>query len=247
MGKLDGKVVIITGGSGGQGLSHTRTLLENGAKIVATDINTDKGKALEKELGENVKFIKHDVTSAEDWKNVISETESTFGPVNILVNNAGVVMYKNIEDMSEKEFRSVLDINLVSHFLGMKAVLPSMKKTEDGSIINISSINGFRGAAGNSAYDSSKFGVRGITKSAALEFAEYGIRVNSVHPGPLQTPMIEEESVQAAIEEFAESIPLKRVGLAEEASKLILFLASADASYSTGSEFTLDGGLTASN
>ncbi|GFZ88610.1 3-alpha-hydroxysteroid dehydrogenase [Compostibacillus humi] len=203
--------------------------------------------ALAEELGENAKFIRHDVTNAEDWKKVIGKAEASFGPVNILVNNAGIVTPKTIEEFTEEEFRRVIDINLIGVFLGMKTVLPSMKKAGNGSIINISSINGFRAAPGNSAYDASKFAVRGITKTAALEFAEFGIRVNSVHPGPIQTPIIQTEETQAMIDEMVKGIPLNRIGTPEDVSKLVLFLASDESSYSTGSAFTIDGGVTASN
>lgn len=247
MGKLDGKVAVITGGARGQGASHVRTFVEEGANVVFSDILSEEGEALATELGERVRFIKHDVTKADEWKKVIEETEAVFGPVDILVNNAGVVVTKNFEDLSEEEYRKVVDINQVSIFLGMKTTLPSMKKTGNGSIINISSINGLRGSAGNAAYDSSKFAVRGITKSAALEFAEYGIRVNSVHPGVIQTPMIEVEGTEKLVEQLVATIPMKRKGQSEEVSKLLLYLASDDSSYSTGSEFVIDGGVTASN
>lgn len=245
IGRLDGKVVVITGGVGGQGSSHAQECIKEGAKVVVTDIDTTKGESLEKELGNNGKFIQHDVTKESDWQEVIQETESLFGPINVLINNAGIYLYKNIEDTSEEEFRKILDINLIGQFLGMKTVLPSMKKTKNGSIINISSIEGLRVPAGSSAYVSSKFGVRGITKSAAIEFAEYGIRVNSVHPGAIQTQALEGDDVKAAVEAFTQTIPFKRNAKPEEVSKLILFLASDEASYSSGSEFVLDGGLSA--
>ncbi|MDY0404200.1 glucose 1-dehydrogenase [Virgibacillus sp. 179-BFC.A HS] len=247
MGKLDGKVAVVTGGSRGQGASHVRELVEEGAKVVFSDVLVNEGEALAEELGENVRFIKHDVTNAQEWENVIAETESTFGPVNILVNNAGIVITKNIADLSEEEYRKVIDVNQVSVFLGMKTALSSMKKTGNGSIINISSIDGLRGAPGNSAYDSSKFAVRGITKTAALEFAEYGIRVNSIHPGVIETPMIQVEGTQDQVEKLKAGIPLKRTAQPKEVSKLVVFLASDDSSYCTGSEFVIDGGVTASN
>lgn len=152
MGKLDGKVAFITGGAQGMGASHVRTFVEEGAKVVFSDVLVDKGQALAKELGGNAKFIKHDVTKKEEWKDAIDEAESTFGPVNILVNNAGIDIFKSIEEFSEEEFRKIIDINLIGLFLGMKTVLPSMKKTGNGSIVNISSIDGIAGTAGNSAF-----------------------------------------------------------------------------------------------
>lgn len=247
MGRLEGKVAIITGGSRGQGATHVRRFVNEGAKVVFSDILVDEGEALSKELGENAKFIKHDVSNAEEWKNVVEKTESIFGPVDILINNAGIDIISKIEDLSEEGYRKHIDINQVSVFLGMKIVLPSMKKTGNGSIINISSINGFRGMEGQAAYDSTKFATRGITKTAALEFAEYNIRVNSVHPGAVRTPMTEQDDLKGTFAQISDIAPLKRPAEPEEITKLILFLATDESSYSTGSEFTIDGGVTASN
>ncbi|OOC62668.1 SDR family NAD(P)-dependent oxidoreductase [Paenibacillus ihbetae] len=246
MGKLDGKVAIITGAARGQGEAHVRLFVEEGAKVVFSDILVNEGEALAKELGDNVRFIKHDISNADDWSQVVELAESVFGPVNILVNNAGVDLFRKIEDITVEEYNRVIRINQVGPFLGMKAVLPSMKKAGSGSIVNISSINGLRGEYGFVAYDSSKFALTGMTKTAAQEFAEYNIRVNSVHPGPIKTPMIEsQDEISGFIDGL--SVPLNRVGEPEEVSKLVLFVASDDASYSTGSEFVIDGGITASN
>ena len=242
--KLENRVAIITGGAQGMGASHARRFVKEGAKVVVTDILEEKGKAVAQELGENAIFIKHDVTKAEDWDKVIKETESKFGPVNILINNAGIGFVKLIEDMTEEEYRMEIDINQVSIFLGMKAVLPSMKKTKNGSIVNISSAAGLIALPQYVAYSGSKFAVRGMTKVAALEFADYGIRANSVHPGLIDTPMTQDENNAASLAEFAKSIPLKRAAQPEEVTNLVLFLASDDSSYSTGSEFVIDGGST---
>lgn len=246
MGKLDGKVSIITGGARGQGASHARTFINEGAKVVITDILVDEGEAMAKELGENAKFIKHDVTNESDWDKVVAETESTFGPVNILVNNAGISFGKPTEEMTEKEYRKVIDINQVSVFLGIKKVPQSMRKAKEGSIVNIASVAGLRGAKGSLAYSASKFAVTGMTKAAALEFAEDGIRVNSVHPGTIRTPMLDVPGTEEAVKQLEENTPLKRIADPEEASKLVLFLASNDSSFSTGSEFVIDGGAIAS-
>ncbi|WP_409328181.1 glucose 1-dehydrogenase [Staphylococcus pseudoxylosus] len=247
MGKLNDQVAIVTGGSRGQGAMHVRKLLNEGAKVVFSDILVNEGEALAKELGENVKFVKHDVTKADEWKNVIQQAETTFGPISILVNNAGIVLNKKFKDFPEDEFRKILDINFMGQFHGMQKVFPSMKKAGKGSIINISSIDGLRGAAGNSAYDASKFAVRGLTKTVALEYAEYNIRVNSIHPGVIETPMIKAEDTEDIVESLLTTVPLNRVGRPEEISNLVVFLASDDSSYSTGSEFIADGGITASN
>ncbi|MGG5178272.1 SDR family NAD(P)-dependent oxidoreductase [Bacillus sp. MM09(2025)] len=246
MGKLEGKVAIITGAARGQGEAHARLFVEEGAKVIFSDILEEEGEELAKELGDNARFIKHDISNAGDWKRVIDFAEAEFGPVNILINNAGVDLFRKIEEITEEEYNRVIKINQVGPFLGMKAVLHSMKKAGKGSIVNISSINGIRGEYGFVAYDSSKFALTGMTKTAAQEFAEYNIRVNSVHPGPIRTPMIDsQDEIAGFIDDL--TVPLNRVGEPEEVSKLVLFVASDDASYSTGSEFVIDGGITASN
>ncbi len=243
MPRLQDKVIIITGAAQGMGATHARRCIAAGAKVVLTDINAEKGQTLANELGSNALFIQHDVTSEYDWAQVIAKTEAQFGTINVLVNNAGITQSKSILDTSLADYRRILEINQVSVFLGMKAVIPSMQKNQQGSIINISSINGLVGGA--IGYTDSKFAVRGMTKAAALECAPYGIRVNSVHPGVIATPMIMQGDTKAAVEAFAKSIPLKRVAQPEEVSSMVLYLASDDSSYSTGSEFIVDGGLTA--
>jgi len=225
------------------GASHAREFVEEGAKVVLTDLNEEAGSALAKELGENALFIKQNVTSEADWETVVTETEKAFGPVNILVNNAGISMNNSIEQTSLDQYLKIVNINQVSVFLGMKTVVSSMKKTENGSIVNISSMNGL--VAGAIGYTDTKFAVRGMTKAAAIDFSRYGIRVNSVHPGVIETPMITTGDAVEVIKEFAKHIPLKRVAQSEEITNLVLFLASEESSYSTGSEFVADGGLTA--
>lgn len=243
MERLAGKVAIITGGARGMGESHVRKFVSEGAKVVFTDLNEEGGQALAAELGENVKFVKQDVTKAADWDIVVAETENTFGPVNVLVNNAGISMSKSIFEMTEADYRKIVDINQVSVFLGIKATAASMKKTGNGSIVNISSMNGLVGGA--VGYTDTKFAVRGLTKAAALQLAPLGIRVNSVHPGVIETPMVTQGDAVEMIKEFAKHIPLQRVAQSEEVSNLVLFLASDESSYSTGSEFVIDGGITA--
>ena len=243
MGRLDDKVAIITGGARGMGSSHARLFSKEGAKVIIADILEEEGQALARELGGNVKFLTLDVTKAADWDELVTETEKVFGPVNVLVNNAGISMNKSIEEITDEEYRRIVNINQVSVFLGMKAVIPSMKKGGGGSIINISSMNGLVGGA--IGYTDTKFAVRGMTKAAALELAQYGIRVNSVHPGVIETPMILQEASKDVIKEFAKHIPAGRVAKPEEVSNLVLYLASDESSYSTGSEFVIDGGMTA--
>ncbi len=243
MARLHDKVIIITGAAQGMGATHARLCIEAGAKVVLTDINAEKGQALATELGSHALFIQHDVTNEDGWAQVVEQTETAFGPVDVLVNNAGITMAKSILDVSLEDYRRIIDINQVSVFLGMKAVIPSMKERQQGSIINISSINGLVGGA--IGYTDSKFAVRGMTKSAALACAPFGIRVNSVHPGVIATPMIMQGDTKAVVESFAKSIPLKRLAQPEEVSSIVMYLASDESSYSTGAEFIVDGGLTA--
>ncbi len=243
MTKLLDKVAIVTGGARGMGESHVRRFVEEGAKVVFTDINEEVGEKLAAELGDNALFVKHDVTDEAGWQEVVEKTEAAFGPVNVLVNNAGISMSKSIADMSVDEYKKIIDINQVSVFIGIKAVLPSMQKAEGGSIVNISSMNGIVGGA--VGYTDSKFAVRGLTKAAALQVGHLGIRVNSVHPGVIETPMVTEGDAVEQIKEFAKHIPMRRMAQSEEVTNMVLFLASEESSYSTGSEFIIDGGLTA--
>lgn len=243
MGRLDNKVAIITGAAQGMGAAHAKLFVEQGAKVVLTDLNEEKGQALATALGENAIFVKQNVTNEEDWTTVVTKAEEAFGPVNILVNNAGISVNKPMMNTTLEEYRRIVDINQVSVFLGMRAVVPSMEKASKGSIVNISSMNGL--VAGAIGYTDTKFAVRGMTKAAAIELAPRGIRVNSVHPGVIETPMVTEGDSYEVIKAFAKQIPLQRMAQAEEVSKIVLFLASDDASYSTGSEFVIDGGLTA--
>ena len=243
MSRLNNKVAIITGAAQGMGEAHARRFVAEGAKVVITDLNEEKGQALAAELGENAIFVKQNVASEEDWATVLATAEEKFGPVNILVNNAGISVNKFMLDFSVEEYRRIVEINQVSVFIGMKTVAPSMAKAGGGSIVNISSINGLVGGA--IGYTDTKFAVRGMTKAAALNLSAMGIRVNSVHPGVIATPMIMQEDAKEAIEEFSKFIPLKRVAQPEEVSNLVLYLASDESSYSTGGEFVVDGGITA--
>ncbi|MCC5890682.1 MAG: glucose 1-dehydrogenase [Alkalibacterium sp.] len=242
MGRLDGKVAIITGGAGGMGKMHGKFFVREGAKVVIADLESSNGEKVAEDLGDNALFVAFDVTSESSWEDLVKKSEEKFGPVSILVNNAGIVKQNSIEGTSLEEYRQTIHINQDGVFLGMKYVLPSMKKAENGSIINISSIAGIVGGANNLAYTASKFAVRGMTKAAAAEFAEFGIRVNSIHPGIIRTPMTEQEGIKELVEEMAKSIPMQRIAEPEEISNLVLYLASDESSYSTGTEFVADGG-----
>jgi len=239
MGRLDDKVAIITGAASGMGKSHAQRFVEEGAKVIIADI-ADEGEKVSDELGKNARFIKLDVTDEENWEKVVQKTEDIFGAVDVLVNNAGVSgPGVPIPEHTEKQFRNVTDINQLAVFLGMKAVYPSMKTIGEGSIINISSAAAFMGTPNTIAYTGTKFAIRGMTKVAAKEFGADGIRVNSVHPGPVGTGMFEVETQQKQ----AEALPIGRLGEEEEITNMVVYLASDESTYSTGSEFIVDGGM----
>ena len=247
MGRLDGKVALITGGARGMGKSHARQFVAEGAKVVIGDLLDDRGKALAGELGEqNCRYVHQNVTSEEDWATAVSAALDAFGTLNVLVNNAGILLNKKIAEMSLAEFRNVIEVNLVGEWLGIKNVIEPMTAAGGGSIVNISSVEGFTGAAGLSAYSASKFAIRGMTKSAAQELGQFGIRVNSVHPGGVLTSMTLGQAAAADPadgEAFLKAMPLARFARPAEISGLVAYLASDESSYSTGSEFVADGGL----
>jgi len=247
MGRLDGKVALITGGARGMGKAHVRHFAAEGAQVVFGDVLDDRGEAVAAKLGEqSCRYLHHDVTSEEDWAVAVAVTVETFGKLDVLVNNAGVLQFAPIAGMALADFRRVLEVNAVGCWLGMKAVIDPMTKAGGGSIVNISSIEGFTGAEGLSAYSASKFAIRGMTKVAARELARFGIRVNSVHPGGVLTRMIIESAGARDPEQgeaFLRAMPLGRFADPVEISRLVAYLASDDSSYSTGSEFVADGGL----
>lgn len=244
MGVLESKVAVVSGGAQGMGEAHVRRLVREGAKVYFTDILEAEGTALASELGDNSRFAVADVTSEADWIRVIADAEREFGPVSVLVNNAGIVIRNPIEAMTEAEYRKVVDINQIGVFLGMKAAIPSLRRAGGGSIINISSIAGIVGRPQTVAYAASKFAVRGMSKVAASELGVDRIRVNSVHPGAILTPMFTTMD-QSVRDSLSEKVPLLRMGEPEEVTDLIVFLASDASTYCTGSEFVIDGGLLA--
>src|SRR5580692_11104670 len=244
MGRLDGKVALITGGARGMGKSHVRHFVAEGARVVFGDVRDDQGRYVAAKLGEqSCRYLHLDVTSEDDWAVAVAATEETFGRLDVLVNNAGILTFAPIAEMTLNSFRRVLEVNAVGCWLGMKAVIEPMKRAGGGSIVNISSIEGFAGAAGLSAYSASKFAIRGMTKVAAQELGQFGIRVNSVHPGGVLTSMVleaaETRTTRAPDDgaDFIKSMPLARFAEPAEISRLVAFLASDEASYSTGSEF----------
>ncbi|MGI9006579.1 MAG: glucose 1-dehydrogenase [Streptosporangiaceae bacterium] len=247
MGRLDGKVALITGGARGMGKSHVRHFAAEGAQVVFGDVRDELGTAVAAELGpDRARYLHHDVTSEAGWAAAVDLATSAFGRLDVLVNNAGVLVFASIEEMSALEFRRILEVNAVGTWLGMKAALGPMRAAGGGSIINVSSIEGMTGAADCSAYAASKFAVRGMTKSAAQELGQYGIRVNSIHPGGIVTPMVMETAQDMDPERgerYFRALPLRRFGESAEVSRLVAFLASDDSSYCTGAEFVADGGL----
>lgn len=246
MGRLDGKVALITGGARGMGKAHVRHFVAEGARVVFGDVLDDKGRALAGTLGDAVRYVSHDVTSEEAWSAAVGTALDAFGRLDVLVNNAGVLSHARIAEMNAADFRRVLEVNAVGTWLGVKAAIAPMTDAGGGSIVNVSSIEGMAGAAGLSAYSASKFAVRGITRSAAQELGPLGIRVNSIHPGGIMTPMaIAAADVFRDIDpaEFFKRMPIPRFGESVEVSRLVAFLASDEASYCTGAEFVADGGL----
>ena len=244
MGRVSGKVAIVTGAARGMGEAHARRLIEEGAQVMLTDVLDAEGEAAAKALGPNARYMHHDVSRESEWKAVVAATEAAFGPITVLVNNAGIVLNGPIESHSEADYRKVIDVNQVGVFLGMKSVLPSMKRAGGGSMINVSSIAGFVGIWGAPGYTASKFAVRGMTKSAAIEFAPFNIRVNSIHPGMIRTQMSVAEGEGAAqMEMLVNSAPAARRGEAEEVSAVVILLASDETRFSTGAEFVVDGGF----
>ena len=241
MGRLDGKVVIITGGARGQGAAECRLFVAEGAQVVITDVLDAEGEALATETGAT--FIHHDVTDEATWRAVTQRTLETHGGVTGLVNNAGIHTPEGLLATDLPTYRRVIDVNQVGAYLGMRAVAPVMAERGGGSIVNISSVAGLRGTAAGFAYAASKWAVRGMSRSAALELASVGIRVNSVHPGPIDTPMA--QAAQNDPNTARLRVPLGRRGTSEEVALLVLYLLSDESSYCTGAEFVIDGGMVA--
>ncbi len=246
MGRLDGKVALITGGARGMGKSHVRHFVAEGAQVVSGDVLDDLGEAVAAELGEACHYQHLDVTSESDWATAVVTAIEKFGRLDVLVNNAGILMQVPITEMPLADFQRVINVNAVGCWLGMKSVIEPMKAAGGGSIVNISSIEGLTGAAHTTAYAASKFAIRGMSKSAAQELGSIGIRVNSVHPGGIVTKMIFDSAETLDPERgerYIKALPLGRFGKSVEVSRLVAFLASDDSSYCTGSEFVADGGI----
>lgn len=247
MGRLENKIAIVTGGAQGQGAEIVRQFVAEGARVVLADISDDLGTAIVDELGEAAIFAHHDVSDPQSWARVVELTAEAFGPVNVLINNAGILRFGDIDKMPIEEAQLIWDVNQKGCFLGMQAVIPTMKKNGGGSIVNASSVEGLGGMGSVVAYCGSKWAIRGMTKAASHEVARRNIRVNSVHPGMIDTPMTQAHGGDAAMEFGASKVPMRRVGVPADIAPTYVFLASDESSYITGAEIAVDGGVTATH
>jgi 3alpha(or 20beta)-hydroxysteroid dehydrogenase len=242
MKRFANRTVIVTGGARGLGASHARGFIKEGANVVIADVLEQDGRKLAGELGEHAIFSHLDVTSDAEWAATVAAAEDAFGPVSVLVNNAGIVRFGPIAETEPAAWRQVIDINLTGTYLGMRAVVSSMRKAGGGAIVNTSAGAGMSATFGLAAYGTSKWGVRGLTKTAALELARDNIRVNSIHPGNVRTPMVGGSDAEAVGAGAVRDLAIPRIAEPEEITRLVLFVASDEASFSTGSEFIADGG-----
>ena len=241
MNRLDDKVALITGGARGQGAAEAELFVQAGAQVVITDVLDEEGQATAERLGAGCEFMHHDVTSESEWQSVVDTIVERHGRLDVLVNNAGIFKVVGLIETTLQMWEQMLSINQTGVFLGMRTAAPAMKASGSGSIINISSIAGMKSAGLAHAYSATKWAVRGMSKSAAVELAPFGVRVNSVHPGIIDTAMLQEFG--PARDSIEERIPMGRVASADEVGKLVLFLASDDSSYCTGHEFVIDGAM----
>ena len=247
MGRLDGKVALISGGSKGQGAAEAKLFAQEGAKVVLADILDDEGKKVEAEINETdgeAMYLHLDVTSEADWAAAVRAAVDSYGKLDILVNNAGILLRKGVEETSAEEWDRIQDVNSKGVFLGVKAAIPAMREAGGGSIVNISSIAGLRGST-STAYGASKGLVRLLTKSTAVQYGPEGIRCNSVHPGIIETDMTEEMLDSAGREQWLARTPLRIIANAHDVALGVLYLASDESRYVTGSELLIDGGITA--
>lgn len=244
MARLSNKVTIVTGGARGMGAATCRLFVEEGAKVVIADVLDADGQALAAQLGPSAHFAHLDVSDEAAWTALVADTEERFGAIDVLVNNAGVLLFRTLRETTKADFERVLSINLTGTFLGLHTVGARMVERGRGSIVNISSADGMKGANGLGAYCASKWGIRGLTKVAAMEFGHRGVRVNSVHPGGVDTAMGNPYAEKREdVNKRYGMVPLQRVGEPEEVARTSLFLASDESSYLCGAEIAVDGGM----
>jgi 3alpha(or 20beta)-hydroxysteroid dehydrogenase len=243
MPRLQNKIIIITGGARGQGAAEARAFVREGARVIITDVLESQGAQLARELGQdNATFVRHDVSSETDWQKAIAAA-AALGGLHGLMNNAGIYQPATLMETDAALFERHMRINQLGVFLGMKAVVPLMERSGGGAIVNISSVAGLRGSPGAIAYSATKWAVRGMTKAAAVDLAPRNIRVNSIHPGPIDTPMLDIRTAEQNARRL-EAVPMKRRGTPEEVADLALFLLSDESRYITGAEVAIDGGAT---
>ena len=244
MGRLQDKVAIVTGGARGMGAATCRLFVAEGAKVMIADVLDEDGAKLAAELGANAHFRHLDVREESEWQALVADAEVRFGPIDVLVNNAGVLLFRTIRDTDKADFERVTGINLTGTFLGVRTVGSRMCDRGQGSIVNISSADGMKGANGLGAYCASKWGIRGLTRVAAMEYGHKGVRVNSIHPGGIDTAMGNPYAQEKAeVNKRYAMVPMQRVGDSDEVARTSLFLASDDSSYLCGAEIAVDGGM----
>ena len=241
MSRLESKVALVSGSARGIGAATVRAMVAEGAQVLIADVLDEEGRVLARELGPASTYIHLDVTNADSWRTAVATAVAAYGKLNVLVNNAGIARFGSVEALSSADWDAILAVNLTGVFNGIQAAVPALRQSGEGSIVNLSSIAGLFGSRGMAGYVATKWGVRGLTKAAALDLGAYGIRVNSVHPGFITTPMTADHPPGV------DHVAMHRAGHPEEIAELIVFLASDLSSFSTGAEFVADGGETAGN
>ena len=242
-GRLEGKIALITGAAMGMGAAHAKAFVREGARVVIADLADDQGSELAASLGDSAHFVHLDVTDADQWEIAVAQSVERFGGLNVLINNAGIFTTGTLEEYSLQTWNKTIAVNLTSAFLGLKSAVATLAEAAPSSVVNVSSTAGLQGYPKFHGYAASKWGLRGLTRSAALELADRGIRVNSIHPGGIATPLL--EAVREIDDSDLEGSTLSRLARPEEITGLMVYLASDESSFVSGGEFVIDGGATA--